>query len=266
MGSGGQRGWRGRMTSLARTPGGRHGADCRSFSPVKTFASASNPVGASVKDGAGGETEAHRELKRLALDWARAHRLGLGATEVRLPRSGYRADVAAASPGQLGADAVTAVFECKASRADFRRDAADERRMLVQVRELAARLDELNALIGAHRPDLRKGDELFPEFECIDLRGTRHATHQAVTRELRAAQAALHEGTKFAKLARWRAATFLYMVVETEALVAPHEIPAGWGLLVREGAELRLVRPPERNEITLEQRIALLERIAARGR
>lgn len=217
-------------------------------------------------DGARGETEAHRELKRLALAWARANRLGLAATEVRLPRSGYRADVAAASAGQLGPDAVTAVFECKASRADFRRDAADEKRTLAAVRELAARLEQLNALIGAHRPDLRKGDELFPEFECIDLRGTRHATHRAVTRELRAAQAALHEGTKFAKLARWRAATFLYLVVETAELASPHEIPAGWGLLVREESELRLARPPERNEVTVAQRIALLERIASRGR
>jgi hypothetical protein len=215
---------------------------------------------------AAGETAAHRELKRLAVAWARANRLGLAATEVRLPRSGYRADAAAASAGQLGAGAVTAVFECKASRADFRRDAADEAGTRSKVRELAARLEKLNGLIGAHRPDLRKGDELFPEFECLDLRGERHATHAAVTRELRAAQAALHEGTKFAKLLRWRAATFLYLVVESADLAAPHEIPAGWGLLVRAGEQLQLKQLPMRNESTLAERIALLERIAARGR
>ena len=52
---------------------------------------------AKNREVAAGETEPHRELKRLAAAWARANRLGLVATEVRLPRSGYRADVAAAS-------------------------------------------------------------------------------------------------------------------------------------------------------------------------
>jgi len=72
------------------------------------------------------ETAAHRELKRLALDWAAARRLVLAATEVRLPRSPYRADVAAATPRALAPNAFTAVFECKVSRADFLRDSAPE--------------------------------------------------------------------------------------------------------------------------------------------
>ena len=66
-----------------------------------------------------GEGRAHRELKQLAVAWARANRLTLTGTEVRLPRSAYRADVAAATSRQLGPNAVTAVFECKASRARF---------------------------------------------------------------------------------------------------------------------------------------------------
>ena len=71
-----------------------------------------------------GEGAAHRELKLLTVAWARANRFALTGTEVRLPRSSYRADVAAATPRQLGAQAATAVFECKTSRADFLRDAA----------------------------------------------------------------------------------------------------------------------------------------------
>ena len=68
------------------------------------------------------ESAAHRELKRLAWDWACARRMILGATEVRLPRANYRADVVTATPRILATNAVTAVFECKVSRADFLRD------------------------------------------------------------------------------------------------------------------------------------------------
>ena len=213
-----------------------------------------------------GESRTHRELKQLAVAWARANRLSLAGTEVRLPRSSYRADVAAATPRQLGSQAVTAVFECKASRTDFLRDAAAESATREKILALSARLDALNQLIGVHRPDLRRGEELFPEFECIDLRGSRHATHTAVRRELHAAQVALYEGTKFAKLARWRSANFLYLVVESADLAAAHEIPAGWGCLVRRDATLACVRPPVRHEVSLAARIALLERLASRAR
>lgn len=221
---------------------------------------------APKKSAVTGESQAHRELKELAIAWARANRLSLTGTEVRLPRSSYRADVAAATPRQLGPQAVTAVFECKGSRADFLRDAAMEAATREKVRALAQRLDVLNRLIGVHHPDLRRGEELFPEFDCVDLRGSRHATHTAVTKALRAAQVALYEGTKFAKLARWRAANFLYLVVESADLASAHEIPAGWGLLVRRESALHCLRPPLRHEVRLEDRIALLERLAARAR
>ncbi|WP_438480368.1 hypothetical protein [Oleiharenicola lentus] len=218
------------------------------------------------KPGASGESLAHRELKRLAVEWARARRLMLCGSEVRLPRSNYRADVAAATPRQLSGNAVTAVFECKASRSDFLRDSADERATVATVQSLSERLHALNQLIGTHRPDLRLGEELFPEFDCIDLRGSRHDTHRAVTKALAAAQNALYEGTKFSKLTRWRAATFLYLVVDHATLVHGHEVPAGWGLLIREGEQLHCVIAPVRQETKLEERIALLERIASRAR
>ncbi len=210
----------------------------------------------------GSEGPAHLELKRLALEWALAHRLKLAGTEVRLPRSGYRADVAVATPRVLSANAFTAVFECKASRADFLQDSAREagaRELLVRLSE---RLMALRALIGAHRPDLRRGEELFPEFDAIDLRGVKHETHGRLEAEFRAAQRKLHDGTKFAKLARWRAASLLYLVVE-EGLCVAHEVPDGWGLLVRRGPVLELAVRPCLHETTPAERVALVERIAA---
>jgi hypothetical protein len=129
---------------------------------------------------------------------------------------------------------------------------------------MSERLMSLRALIGGHRPDLRRGEELFPEFDAIDLRGLRHRTHDRLQADYAAAQRALHEGTKFARLARWRAASLLYLVVE-EGLCAPHEVPDGWGLLVRRGGELDLVIRPCLHETTPEERVALVERIAAAG-
>lgn len=208
------------------------------------------------------ESLAHRELKRLALAWAAGKRLLLGATEVRLPRSNYRADVAAATPRSLSAGGFTAVFECKASRADFLTDSAPElgaREAIVALRE---RLTALRALIAGHRPDLRRGEELFAEFDAYDLRGLRHETHDRLSAELQTAQRKLFEGTKFAKLARWRAASLLYLVTE-EGIAADHEIPDGWGWLVRRGESLEQRIQPCLRPTTPAERVALVERIAA---
>jgi hypothetical protein len=221
-----------------------------------------SPVLVEAAASPAGESRAHRELKRLALEWALAHRLVLGGTEVRLPRSNYRADVAAAMPRVLSAAACTAVFECKASRLDFKRDAASERATKAAVDELRTRLAALREALALHLPDLRRGEELFPDFEAVDLRGVRHDTHTRLTRELRAAECRLLEGTKFARLARWRAATLLYLVAEPD-VVAPCEVPDGWGLLERAGGALVLRVKPCLHETTAEERVALVERIAA---
>lgn len=213
-------------------------------------------------EGSRGESPAHRTLKRLAVAWARAHRLRLTAEEVRLPRSGYRADVAAATPRVLSESGRTAVFECKVSRSDLLADSARECGASEQIRELNDRLVTLRRLIGGHRPDLRRHEELFADFDAIDLRGLRHETHDRLTTELRTAQNKLQAGTKFARLARWRAASLLYLVVEPE-LVEAHEVPEGWGLLERRGDELMAITPPCLNETSPMERVALLERIAA---
>jgi hypothetical protein len=217
------------------------------------------------RSGRGGEGAAHRELKQLTLSWARQQRLPLAATEVRLPRSPYRADVAAASRDQLAEHGVTAVFECKASREDFRRDGSEERTLKARVQRLQSRLDALHRLIGEHRPDLRRGESLFTEFDAIDLRGVKHEGCRRLTRELEAAQTALLAGTKFAKMIRWKAASLLYVVVSDPAIAAPHEVPSGCGLLVAKGDSLELAGRPVRQEVTLAERITLLERIAARA-
>ena len=207
------------------------------------------------------ETENHARLKALALAWARANGLPIAACEVRVPKSGYRADVVACS---RGASRRTAVFECKQARADLLKDAHAEDATRRQLEELTERRKKLEELLAMHRPDLRKGEALFPEFDAWDFSGLEHATYRSVLAELATVQARVLKGTKFSKMFRYRCADFLYLVVE-ENIFAEAEIPAGWGLLVHRGRELTLERPPAALDAAAEQRIALLEAIAAAG-
>lgn len=202
-----------------------------------------------------GETEAHRELKRLTLTWAQTNGLPICACEVRVPKSGYRADVAGCS---RGAERRTAVFECKQARADLLKDARGEEEARRKVEELSARVRKLEELIGGHRPDLRKGEALFPEFDAWDFSGVDHATHRRVIEQLGTWQGRVLRGTKFAKLWRWRAADYFYLVSEA-GIFAEAEVPAGWGLLVRRGAELELARKPVWAEASDAARAGLTE-------
>jgi hypothetical protein len=54
-----------------------------------------------------------------------------------------------------------------------------------------------------------------------------------------------------------------YLVVE-ESLLEVHEVPLGWGLLVRRGTELELAGKPQWQEIGVEHQLVFLQRIAAR--
>ena len=204
------------------------------------------------------ETETHRQLKCLALAWARANGLAIAACEVRVPKSGYRADVVAVSHGE---GRRTAVFECKQARADLLKDAHAEAATKQKLADLIARRAKLEELLAVHRPDLRRGEALFPEFDSWDFSGLEHATYRDVLAELATLQARVLKGTKFSKMFRYRCADFLYLVVE-ENIFAEAEIPAGWGLLVRRGEELVLARPPVALDAAEAQRIALLENIA----
>lgn len=205
------------------------------------------------------ETELHQRLKILALAWARANGFAIAAGEVRVPKSGYRADVVACS---RGAGRRTAVFECKQARADLLKDAHAEVATKRKLAELIERRAKLEELLAMHRPDLRRGEALFAEYDSWDFSGLEHKAYRDLLAELATVQGRVLKGTKFSKMFRYHCADFLYLVVE-ENIFAEAEIPAGWGLLVRTGDELKLARAPVKLEASAEQRIALLESIAA---
>jgi hypothetical protein len=214
----------------------------------------------------GGETGQHCELKRRALLWALAHDFRACALEVRVPRSGFRADVAAAAvpavreavPGE------TVIFECKQSRGDLLRDSADEQATLAHLRAVSARRGELERMIGAHLPNLRRGTSLFPECDDYDFDAIPHRGLRAVRREEACLQAKLYGGTKFDRLRRYRSADRCYLVV-SPGVMAPHEAPGGWGVLESSGDGLELRRTPARLECTPGARLALLQAIATAG-
>lgn len=200
-----------------------------------------------------GETESHARLKALALAWAEVNGFTQAAREVRVPRSGFRADVVALDAAGTG---TVAVFECKQARADLLKDAHDETHARMAVAALRERQAVLEALLAVHRPECRRGDALWPEYDTCDFSTIEHRTYARVRRELQTLQRRVREGTKFSRMTRYRCADFLWLVVEPDILAAA-EVPARWGLLVRQGDELVRQRPAERLEPLAAQRDAL---------
>jgi hypothetical protein len=224
------------------------------------------------------ESPAHLRLKRLALLWAQAHGYPVAAAEVTVPHFGFRLDAAAYRLGRetvprsdsrsprrrqisQAAIGLTAIFECKASRTDCRRDchsATATRDRLAKLAERKARHEEV---LRIHYPSIRNGDSLFPEYETLDFERPGYEAYQRTIAEMRRLNARLQRGTKFDQLTTWRAANLHYLVAE-EGVLGPGELPIGWGLLLREGERLTLATRPILHEVASAQRLQLLHRIA----
>jgi hypothetical protein len=211
-----------------------------------------------------GETPAHRRLKRLALAWAQANGLPLCAAEVVVPRSHFRADVVAATRRVGSATGRVAIFECKQSRSDWLRDGTVEAATRELATGLSQRVAELRELVAGHRPDLRRGESLFPEFDAYDYAGLRHDTLRRLEARLKTLQRKLGQSVKFDRLGRYAGCNLRYVVTEP-GIAHAHEIPVGWGWLVRREDALVLETKPVLTACTVETRLLLLERIAQAG-
>ena len=227
------------------------------------------------------ESPAHLELKRLALIWAQANGYPIVACEVSLPNLRFRLDMGAYRPGSrrvsirdarlntnrsvaVAALGIAAVFECKASRTDLVRDCRSAARLIERMKVLTERRLKLESLLKIHYPSLRNGDGLWPEYETVAFDRAEHAPYRKVVKELATLSRQLHGQTKMESLMKWQAANLHYLVVEPNVVEA-HEIPAGWGMLVREGQRLELRVRPEWREVDEPTRLTFLHRIAAAG-
>lgn len=227
------------------------------------------------------ESPAHLELKRLALVWAQANGYPIAGAEVSLPNLRFRLDAAAYRPGSLRvlrfdekrgvhrhvtlpSVGLAAVFECKASRADLVRDCRLSVQLLERIRILTETRIELEAQLRIQCPSLLNGDSLWPEYETAAYERSDHPSYRKIVRTLATLSRQVHGQTKMENLFRWNAANLHYLVVEPD-LIRDHEVPPGWGLLVRDGRRLDLRIRPEFKDVPEETRLAFLHRLAASG-
>lgn len=211
----------------------------------------------------GGETEAHRRLKRSAVLWAQAQGYSACAVEVTLPQCRYRADVAAYR-ARGKESSVTAIFECKQVLSDLRRDNCCSGATRERLKTVNKRREVLEKHLRVHYPTLHGGESLFPEFDSHDFAAIDHRGYRQVMREVGALQKRLRGGTKFECLTRYRCANFFYLVVPNE-LFREAELPLGWGALLEAEGRLSLVRKPGWHDSSADARIRFLQRIAIAG-
>jgi hypothetical protein len=222
------------------------------------------------------ETAQHRELKRRALAWAWERGYRLAAQEVSLPQLRFRIDVAAYRPETAAVQTpngrrtrapvlgTTAIFECKQARSDFLNDGRRIALLTQRLAILAARKTRHEVRLRLQFPSLRNGDTLFSEYESCDYAHSGDELYLRDLRQLETAARQLHAQTKFEKLTQWHAANLHYIVAEP-GLLRPHELPDGWGLLVRNETGLDLVAKPRWHEVSESSRLTMLQQIAAAG-
>jgi hypothetical protein len=225
-----------------------------------------------------GESQAHRDLKRLALVWAQSNGFRIAAAEVSLPNHRVRMDVAAYKPQRVqelrrnartgrerlvwkAAVGITAIFECKASATDFLRDARSLQAITERLKLLHERRERVEEELRIHYPSIRNGDSLFAEYETLNFERPGYERYEKILKEIRQLSERVLGNTKFDRLSRHGAANLFYVVAEP-ATVAVHELPCGWGLLERAGMDLELKIKPHWHEVAEDERLAFFQRIA----
>ncbi|MEZ0256938.1 MAG: hypothetical protein ACAI37_16755 [Chthoniobacter sp.] len=228
-----------------------------------------------------GESQAHRDLKRLALLWAQRNGFRIAAAEVSLPNHRVRMDVAAYKPQWVretrrdprtgrerqvwkASVGVTAIFECKASATDFIRDARSMQATAERLQALHEKRTRAEQELLIHYPSIRNGDSLFQEYETLNFERPGYERYEKIMRDIQRLSDRLHGNTKFDRLTKYGAANLFYVVAEPAA-IASHVLPCGWGLLERAGEELLLKLKPQWHEVPEDDRLVFFQRIALAG-
>ncbi len=179
------------------------------------------------------ESATHRGLKASAERWARAQGYALVAQEVRAPVPRYRADVAGVMV-ERGRAVSGVLVECKATRADFLRDASGLGVLLRRREALHALRERIEReFVHAMEPWLCRQAALFEGMSELgewDYERSALVSYQRVVRELARLDDKIHGSTKFFTMARYRLASRL-MIAAPAGMIDEHELPPGWGLL-----------------------------------
>jgi len=207
------------------------------------------------------ETAVHAGLKRLAMIWAQARGYSASALEVHLPHCRFRADVAAFRERRDGDRA--AIFECKQSLSDLRRDNCNSAAALDRLQAVETRREIIERNLRVHYPTLGKGDSLFSDFETFDFSQLDHHGYSCVTRGAAGLRQRLISCTKFEKLAQYCCANLFYLVIGESLHETVFELPLGWGLLVEKNATLELAQKPVWHEMTAGNKMRFVRLLAA---
>lgn len=238
------------------------------------------------------ESKQHLHLKKLAADWSLDQGFDIVADEIRIPQSGYRADLMAyrrwtrelgsldvlessshrevietkafekSMPREAQGAGFTAILECKQSRSDFLRDMGEWAELQERLETLQKRKIIIERLIRTHHLEWTQKECLFPELDPIDLDRVIHPTYLKVLQQMRLLSKRKRKESKFDCLSRYESANLLYLVVEP-GLIKSHEAPAGWGVLERRGEDqLELRIRPQWRPASQKIRVQALENIS----
>jgi hypothetical protein len=210
------------------------------------------------------ETEAHARLKTLAMLFLRSVGFQAVAAEVMCPINRHRLDVAGYIDALPTTDGVTiepaswaattlferpperrpieprtAIIECKQDRADFLRERHDLARLLTRRDRLHEMRENFESSHLKNRePELRQsGVYLFEEMERWSFGAARSPQYRGLLRRIDRADASIHKGAKLSRMVRYRLADRFYMMAPP-GVIAPRELPNGWGLLEAPTASL----------------------------
>lgn len=178
------------------------------------------------------ESLAHQRLKAFAAEFLRSIGCWHIATEARTRIPRFRADVMGLglTPGAGGTPFV-AIVECKQSRADFLRDAADRDAVRRRRDALLARCAGAEPLLRASEPHLIDSDGwLFPELAPLRLDGSRLRGLRRARRDAASLDRRSRANVKLWSLRRWRQADLFY-IATPRGLLKQAEMPQGWRLI-----------------------------------
>ena len=134
---------------------------------------------------------------------------------------------------------------------------------LDRLQAVETRREIIERNLRVHYPTLGKGDSLFSDFETFDFSQLDHHGYSCVTRGAAGLRQRLISCTKFEKLAQYCCANLFYLVIGESLHETVFELPLGWGLLVEKNATLELAQKPVWHEMSAENKVRFLRRLAA---
>ena len=216
-----------------------------------------------------GATERYRRLQRASYLWAMEQGFGVVGMEVPVSQVGGKLDVVgvqALMPKRVKGETVlrageVAVFECKADRDDFLRDARSEESLREELQQLQVRRREWEDGLRKDFPTLREGQTLFPEYDVYRYADVGGVEYRELVEKIEGVTRQLYVRGKFARILRWRGANLHYVVVE-EGVVSASEVPVGWGLLELRGDRLEVVEKAIWQDVEIHVRGVMGVRVA----